>query len=90
MLSNLLIPFQYEYMVKAILVLFNMKGMDVIVALSAMSVLWPIGDCLPPTAVVGRASVMELDYKGRYFGEFVVACMDAQDNPGNRRLQKLV
>lgn len=58
-----------------LIMLFNMKGMDVIVALSAMSVLWPIGDCLPPTAVVGRASVMELDYKGRYFGEFVVACL---------------
>ena len=58
-----------------LIMLFNMKGMDVIVALSAMSVLWPIGDCLPPTAVVGRASVMELNYKGRYFGEFVVACL---------------
>jgi hypothetical protein len=55
--------------------LFNMKGMDAIVALSAMSVLWPLGDCLPPTAVVGRAAVMELDYKGRYFGEFVKACL---------------
>ncbi|MDO4786725.1 MAG: C4-dicarboxylate ABC transporter [Fretibacterium sp.] len=58
-----------------LIMLFNMRGMDVIVALSAMSVLWPLGDCLPPTAVVGRATVMELDYKGRYFGEFVMACL---------------
>ena len=58
-----------------LIMLFNMKGMDAIVALSAMSVLWPLGDCLPPTAVVGRAAVMELNYKGRYFGEFVTACL---------------
>jgi TRAP-type C4-dicarboxylate transport system permease large subunit len=58
-----------------LIMLFNMKGMDAIVALSAMSVLWPLGDCLPPTAVVGRAAVMELDFKGRYFGDFVKACL---------------
>jgi hypothetical protein len=58
-----------------LIMLFNMKGMDAIVALSAMSVLWPLGDCLPPTAVVGRAAVMELGFKGGYFGEFVRACI---------------
>ncbi len=58
-----------------LIMLFNMKGMDAIIALSAMSVLWPLGDCLPPTAVVGRAAVMELDFKGRYYGEFVKACL---------------
>ena len=42
---------------------------------SAMAVMWPLGDCLPPTAVVGRAVVMELDYKGRYYGEFLKACL---------------
>lgn len=58
-----------------LIMLFNMKGMDAVIALSAMSVLWPLGDCLPPTAVVGRAAVMELDYKGRYYGDFVKACL---------------
>jgi TRAP-type C4-dicarboxylate transport system permease large subunit len=58
-----------------LIMLFNMKGMDAIIALSAMSVLWPIGDCLPPTAVVGRAAVMELGYKGRYYRDFVTACL---------------
>ena len=58
-----------------LIMLFNMKGMDAIIALSAMSVLWPLGDCLPPTAVVGRAAVMELNFKGRYYGEFVKACL---------------
>ena len=25
-----------------------------------------MGDCLPPTAVVGKASVMQMNYKGDY------------------------
>ena len=58
-----------------LIMLFNMKGMDPVIALSAMAVMWPLGDCLPPTAVVGRAVVMELDYKGRYYGDFLKACL---------------
>lgn len=57
-----------------LIMLFNMKGLDPIISLSAWSVIWPLGDCLPPTAVVGRAAVMELNYEGRYFGGFVKAC----------------
>ena len=37
--------------------------------------MWPIGDCLPPTAIVRRATVIELDYNGRYYGDFVKACL---------------
>jgi hypothetical protein len=51
--------------------LFNMKGMDPIIALSAMAVMWPLGDGFPPTAVVGRAAVLELDYEGRYYRDFL-------------------
>ena len=58
-----------------LIMLFNMKDMNPIVAMSAMAVLWPLGDCLPPTAVIGRASVMELNYKGRYYSDFVAACL---------------
>lgn len=54
-----------------LIMLFNMLGLDPIVSLSTWSVMWPVGDCLPPTAVVGRAAVMELDYKGNYWGGFV-------------------
>ncbi len=54
-----------------LIMLFNMKGLDPVICLSAMGVLWPLGDCLPPTAVVGRAAVMELGYKGKYYGGFV-------------------
>lgn len=55
--------------------LFNMKGIDPIICLSAMAVMWPLGDCLPPTAVVGRATVMELGFKGHYYKDFVKKCL---------------
>lgn len=54
-----------------LILLFNMKGLDPIMALSGMAVMWPLGDHLPPTAVVGRAVVIELKYKGRYYQDFV-------------------
>ncbi len=54
-----------------LIMLFNMKGLDPVISLAAWSVMWPLGDCLPPTAVVGRAAVMELDYRGDYFRGFV-------------------
>ena len=57
-----------------LVLLFNMKGLDPVLALSAMAVMWPVGDCLPPTAVVGRAAVIELEYKGAYYKEFVKTC----------------
>ncbi|MEA1964685.1 MAG: C4-dicarboxylate ABC transporter [Candidatus Aerophobetes bacterium] len=55
--------------------LFNMKGLSPIIVLSGMTVMWPLGDCLPPTAVVGRAAVIELGYKGRYYRDFVKTCL---------------
>ena len=58
-----------------LIMLFNMKGLDPVVALSAMAVMWPLGDCLPPTAVVGRAAVMELGYQGDYYRQFVKSCL---------------
>lgn len=50
-----------------LIMLFNMLGYNPVVALSCWSVMWPVGDCLPPTAVVGRAAVMEMNYKGNYY-----------------------
>ena len=58
-----------------LILLFNMKGLNPIIALSAMAVMWPLGDCLPPTAVVGRATVIELKYQGSYYGAFVKTCL---------------
>jgi len=54
-----------------LIMLFNMLGYDPVIALSTWAVMLPLGDCLPPTAVVGRAAVMELEYKGDYYREFV-------------------
>ena len=55
--------------------LFNMKGIDPVISLAAMSVMWPIGDMLPPTVVVGRAAVMVTGYEGNYYRGFVRAAL---------------
>lgn len=54
-----------------LIMLFNMLGYNPIIALSCWAVMWPVGDCLPPTAVVGRAAVLEMGYKGNYYKGFV-------------------
>lgn len=54
-----------------LIMLFNMLGYNPIIALSCWAVMWPVGDCLPPTAVVGRAAALEMDYKGDYYKGFV-------------------
>jgi Na+/H+ antiporter NhaD/arsenite permease-like protein len=58
-----------------LILLFNMKGLNPIIALAGMATMWPIGDMLPPTTVVGRAAVMVLGYDGSYYREFVRACL---------------
>jgi CitMHS family citrate-Mg2+:H+ or citrate-Ca2+:H+ symporter len=37
------------------------------VAIAGLSLLWPLGDGLPPTALIGRLSVMVSDYKDTYW-----------------------
>ena len=37
-----------------LVLLFNTIGLNPIVALAGMSVIWPMGDALPPTAIIGR------------------------------------
>lgn len=51
--------------------LFDMEGVNIIIGLSALAVMWPLGDGLPPTAVVGRAAILELKYEGRYYRDFL-------------------
>lgn len=58
-----------------LIMLFNMKGLDTVISLSAWTLMWVLGDCLPPTAVVGRAAVLELKFKGRYYADFVKTCI---------------
>jgi TRAP-type C4-dicarboxylate transport system permease large subunit len=57
-----------------LILLFNMRGLNPIVALAGMSVIWPLGDALPPTAIIGRLTVDVVGFKGRY-GQFLRACL---------------
>lgn len=56
-----------------LVLLFNMRGLNPIVALAGMSLIWPLGDALPPTAIIGRLTVDVVGFKGRY-GQFLRAC----------------
>ena len=38
-----------------------------------MSLIWPLGDALPPTAIIGRLTVDVVGYHGSY-GAFLKAC----------------
>ncbi|MBN1224375.1 MAG: C4-dicarboxylate ABC transporter [Candidatus Aminicenantes bacterium] len=42
-------------------------GLHATVAIAGLTLLWPLGDGLPPTALIGRLSVMVSDYKGSYW-----------------------
>ena len=47
-------------------------GYHATVVIAGLSLLWPLGDGLPPTALIGRLSVMVSDYKGSY-GRFLLS-----------------
>lgn len=57
-----------------LVLLFNTIGLDPIVALAGMSVIWPLGDALPPTAIIGRLTVDVVGYRESY-GRFLRACL---------------
>jgi hypothetical protein len=46
---------------------FDSLGLHATVAIAGLTLLWPLGDGLPPTALIGRLSVMVSDYKGSYW-----------------------
>jgi len=56
-----------------LVLLFNTIGLNPIVALAGMSVIWPLGDALPPTAIIGRLTLDVVDYRASY-GRFLQAC----------------
>jgi CitMHS family citrate-Mg2+:H+ or citrate-Ca2+:H+ symporter len=45
---------------------FDSIGLHATVVIAGLSLLWPLGDGLPPTALIGRLSVMVSDYKDSY------------------------
>jgi len=42
------------------------RGYHATVAMAGLSLLWPLGDGLPPTALIGRLSIMVSEYKDSY------------------------
>ncbi|MFC1554613.1 C4-dicarboxylate ABC transporter [candidate division KSB1 bacterium] len=56
-----------------LILLFNTIGKDPIVALAGMSLIWPLGDALPPTAIIGRLTVDVVGYKEKY-SKFLKHC----------------
>ncbi len=56
-----------------LVLLFNTLGLNPIVALAGMSIIWPLGDALPPTAIIGRLTVDVTGYDGPY-RQFLKAC----------------
>ena len=57
-----------------LVLLFNTMGLNPIVALAGMSMIWPLGDALPPTAVIGRLTVDVVGYQEPYT-KFLKACL---------------
>ena len=57
-----------------LVLLFNTMGLNPIVALAGMSIIWPLGDALPPTAIIGRLTVDVVGTKERY-GTFLKQCL---------------
>lgn len=50
--------------------MFNTAGFNTIVVCAAMSLMFPIGDCLPPSRIVGRLTIESTGYQGSY-GSFL-------------------
>jgi len=42
-------------------------GLHATVVIAGLSLIWPLGDGLPPTALIGRLTVMMTEYKGSYW-----------------------
>jgi hypothetical protein len=57
-----------------LVLLFNTLNLNPIIALAGMSVIWPLGDALPPTAIIGRLTVTTVGMKEKY-GTFLKYCL---------------
>ncbi len=49
-----------------LVLLFNTMNLNPIVALAGMSVIWPLGDAIPPTAIIGRLTADTVGMKESY------------------------
>jgi CitMHS family citrate-Mg2+:H+ or citrate-Ca2+:H+ symporter len=57
-----------------LVLLFNTLNMNPVVALAGMSIIWPLGDAIPPTAIIGRLTVETVGLRESY-GRFLRACL---------------
>jgi CitMHS family citrate-Mg2+:H+ or citrate-Ca2+:H+ symporter len=57
-----------------LVLLFNTIGLNPIIALAGMSLIWPLGDALPPTAIIGRLTVDVVGYRDSY-AAFLKCCV---------------
>ena len=57
-----------------LVLLFNTIGLNPIVALAGMSLIWPLGDALPPTAIIGRLTVDVVGLHRFRTATFLKAC----------------
>ena len=57
-----------------LVLLFNTINLDPVVALAGMSIIWPLGDALPPTAIIGRLTKDTVDMKEPY-GHMLKHCI---------------
>jgi hypothetical protein len=57
-----------------LVLLFNTINLDPIVALAGMSIIWPLGDALPPTAIIGRLTKDTVDMREPY-GQMLKNCI---------------
>jgi CitMHS family citrate-Mg2+:H+ or citrate-Ca2+:H+ symporter len=57
-----------------LVLLFNTMGLNPIVALAGMTIIWPLGDALPPTAIIGRLTVEVVGYRDSY-ARFLRHCL---------------
>ena len=50
--------------------MFNTAGMNTMVVAAALSLIFPIGDSLPPSRIVGRITIETVGYEGSYMSFF--------------------
>ncbi len=58
--------------------MFNTAGMNTTVVCAAMSLIFPIGDCLPPSRIVGRLTIETTNYQGSYMSfmkQIILPCL---------------
>jgi len=54
--------------------MFNSMGLNPVIILAGLSLMWPLGDALPPTALIGRLTVSTAGYEGKY-SSFLKECI---------------